>query len=97
MRPETLLMRTDLHTRRVRMAAAALVVTILLPAIVVVFSLKGEASPGSVQTAEIAMSIVPGAAAYTPPGWSGAATQSASMVLVGSLLIGLGAVVRRTV
>ena len=97
MRVQTLLMRSELHTRRARMAIAALLVTVLLPVIVVVSSLKGEASPGSADTAEIAMAMVPRPTATFTPGWSGEATQSASMVLVGSLLIGLGAVVRRTV
>jgi hypothetical protein len=70
------------------------VVTVLFPVIVVVSSLKGEASP-SADTTEIA---VPVARTNTfTPVWSVEATQSASMVLVGSLLIGLGAVVRRTV
>ena len=95
MRAETLLMRTELHTRRARLVLAALLVTVLFPVIVVVSSLTGEASP-SADTAEIAVPMVPRTVVYTP-GWSGEATQSASMVLVGSLLIGLGAVVRRTV
>jgi hypothetical protein len=95
MRAETLLMRTELHTRRARLILAALLVTVLFPVIVVVSSLTGEASP-SADAAEIAVPMVHRTVAYTP-GWSGEATQSASMVLVGSLLIGLGAVVRRTV
>jgi len=88
-------MRTELHTRRARLVLAALVVTVLLPVIVVVSSLKGEASP-STDTADLAVPMVSRTAIYTPI-FSGEATQSASMVLVGSLLIGLGAVVRRTV
>lgn len=90
-----LLMRKELHTRRAQLLLAAVLMTILLPVSVLLFSLEGEASPGSVDSAQLTVPVASTASAA--PGWSGDAAQSASMVLVGTFLIGLGAIVRRTV
>jgi hypothetical protein len=69
--------------------------TVSLPVTTLLFSLTGEAAPGSDKAELIVPVTIPAASGSLE--WSEDAAQSASMVLVGSLLIGLGAVVRRTV
>jgi hypothetical protein len=61
------------------------------------FSLKGEASPEMSATTELAVAIPASSLPVRHTAWPGSATQSLSMVVVGSLLIGLGSVVRRSV
>jgi hypothetical protein len=87
------LMRQNVHTRRVLIVSAALLMAILLP-VTVLFSLEAS-DEDSGKNAELGAPISP-LLTSPAPAWTEDATRSASMVVVGTLLIGLGAVVRRT-
>lgn len=85
--------------KRAPLAAAALLIAVALP-VTVLFSREGEtAAPVQHREPAIAadMAAAPAAVVDVAPiaEWSGDATQSASMVVVGTLLIGLGSIVRR--
>src|SRR5262245_17454476 len=92
--------------RRSAILAVAVLMAVALPVSV---ALSREAEPPRVMTpradlalptAAIQPSALPTAAIQLTTDdadWSDSATQSAYMVLVGSLLIGIGSVVRRTV
>jgi hypothetical protein len=84
-------------------------IAVALP-VTVLFSREDHisSSPAAVGQAEVALavpaySIVPSAGTGAAPSivdateWTGDISQSASMVLVGTLLIGLGSIVRRSV
>jgi hypothetical protein len=97
-------MRNELHTRKSPILFGACLIAVLLP-VAVLFSLEKAAPPEVPSHAELAVAIpvsrvAPSAIDWTSD-WSGDwtrdAAQSASMVLVGSLLIGIGSVVRRSV
>jgi hypothetical protein len=104
MRPRHQLMRNELHTRHASILLAALLMVALVP-VTGLFSLEDTLSPAAASQPELAVSIpatriAPTAIDWTGD-WSGAwtedAAQSASMVLVGTLLIGIGSIVRRSV
>jgi hypothetical protein len=93
-------MRKVVHTARAPIVAAALLIAVALPVTVLV-SREGEpAAPSSPQKLAIAadMTAAPADVMDVTPvvEWTtGDATQSVSMVLVGSMLIGIGSIVRR--
>jgi hypothetical protein len=102
-------MSKQVHTRSSFVIVAAALIAVALP-VTVLFSREDHATPSSnaVAQAEVALavpaySIAPSAAAGAPSTivdaaeWTGDVSQSASMVLVGTLLIGLGSIVRRSV
>ena len=98
-------MRKVVHTsRRTPIAAIAAIALVVLLAVAlpvtVLFSREGEsAAPASHRELAIAadMAVAPASVVDVEPvvEWTGDAAQSASMVLVGSLLIGIGSIVRR--
>jgi hypothetical protein len=104
MEVESLRMRKEVHTRarNTVILLAVCLIAVLLP-VTVLFSREGEAaSQAAIHSdaipSELALSIAPSPVVVTTaPGWTGDAAQSASMVLVGTLLIGLGSLVRRSV
>ena len=96
-------MRKVVHTKRAPFAAAALLIAVALP-VTVLLSREGEpAAPPTQRKLAIAVDmaaapadVMPGVLDAASDGeWTGDAAQSASMVLVGSLLIGIGSIVRR--
>jgi hypothetical protein len=105
------LMRNVVHRKHASIAVAALFVAVAVPVTVLLsredLALRSSrenvarteiAADIAVPTADIAASIaVPTATIGVTPTaeWTGDAMQSASMVLVGTLLIGLGSIVRR--
>jgi uncharacterized membrane protein len=105
MEVESLRMRKEVHTRaRNTVILLAVCLTAVLLPVTVLFSREGEAaSQAAIHSdaipSELALSIAPSPVVVTTtaPGWTGDAAQSASMVLVGTLLIGLGSLVRRSV
>ena len=104
MRSRTTLMSKEVPTRSSIVVVAAALMAVALP-VTVLFSRESHASSETVERAEVALavpaySIAPSSAAsgvVGAPEWTGDISQSASMVLVGSLLIGLGSIVRRSV
>jgi hypothetical protein len=89
-------MRNKAHTGSVAILLAAVLIAVLLP-VTVLFSRE---DPFPEATSLMELSVVPIASTPPQPGraeWTDHATQSASMVLVGALLIGIGSVVRRGV
>jgi hypothetical protein len=104
MRSRTTLMSKEVHTRSSIVVVAAALMAVALP-VTVLFSRENHAPSETVERAEVALSvpaysIAPSSAAPSVIGasdWTGDISQSASMVLVGSLLIGLGSIVRRSV
>lgn len=89
-------MRKVVHTKRTPIALAALL-AVALP-VTVLFSREGEpAAPTSARQMAIAADMAAAPVMDVAPvvEWTGDAAQSASMVLVGSLLIGIGSIVRR--
>jgi len=97
------LMRNIVHTRHAAILAATLLMAVALP-VTVLFSREDGAAPdAAAPRTELAVADMAVPARMidvtTAPTveWSGEATQSASMVLVGSLLIGIGSIVRRAV
>jgi hypothetical protein len=94
-------MRNEVHTRGAALLLGALLIAVLLP-VTVLFSREEASAPdvpsgdGFTVAASIARPRVdPMAVASTYVGWRGDAAQSASMVIVGTLLIGIGSIVRR--
>jgi hypothetical protein len=100
-------MRNEVHTRSSFILVAAALIAVALP-VAVLFSREDDAASDALERVEAAaplpaysiapIAMVPtGAAAANIDGteWTGDALESASMVLVGSLLIGLGSIVRR--
>jgi hypothetical protein len=104
MEAESLLMRKEVHTRaRNTVILLAVCLTAVLLPVTVLFSREGDvptqaAIHSDAIHSELALSIAPSQVIVTTaPDWTGDAAQSASMVLVGTLLIGLGSLVRRSV
>jgi hypothetical protein len=107
------LMRNVVHRKHASIVVAALFIAVALPVTVLFSredlarravhenAMRAEiAADIAVPTTEIAASIaVPTATIGVTPTaeWTGDATQSASMVIVGTLLIGLGSIVRRAI
>jgi len=94
-------MRKIVHTKSSALLAATLLIAVALP-VTVLFSREDSAPvDAAVPRTELAVAdmAVPATvidvSAATTVEWTGDATQSASMVLVGSLLIGIGSIVRR--
>jgi negative regulator of sigma E activity len=79
------------HLYRVptRMALAACVMAAAIPALVA-FSREADAS--ATVESELAVATP---AVMSPPGWTSDAAHSASMLIVGTLLIGVGSAIRR--
>jgi hypothetical protein len=104
MRSGLTLMSKEVHTRSSIVIVAAALIAVALPVTVLV-SREGHAPSETAERAEVALavpaySIAPSTAAPSivgAPEWTGDVAQSASMVLVGTLLIGLGSIVRRSV
>jgi hypothetical protein len=98
------LMSKQIHTRSSFIVVAAALIAVALP-VTVVFSREDHAASETAAQAEVALSvpaysIVPTAgvpALIGQPELTGDAAQSAAMVLVGTLLIGLGSIVRKSV
>lgn len=89
------LMRKAVHKKHASIAVVAFLMAVALP-VTVLFSREGEASPEITERPAIVAPVsMFGAAAESD--WTADAAQSASMVLVGTLLIGVGSLVRRTV
>jgi hypothetical protein len=82
------------HLYRVptRMALAACVVAAAIPALV---AFSREADAAATVESELAVAT-PAVMSTTPPGWGTSdAAHSASMLIVGTLLIGVGSAIRR--
>lgn len=93
-----MLMRKEVHTPRSTIAVAAVVMAAALPIIVLLSRQEGNASASPVGRPVLSVAVPPAesAAALAPaPDWMGDAADSASMMLVGTLLIGLGQIIRR--
>ena len=80
------------HLYRVptRMALAACVIAAAIPALVA-FSREADAAA----TVESELAVATPAVMSTTPGWTSDAANSASMLIVGTLLIGVGSAIRR--
>jgi hypothetical protein len=80
------------HRYRVptRMALAACVMAAAIPALVA-FSREADAAA----TVESELAVATPAVMSTTPGWTSDAAHSASMLIVGTLLIGVGSAIRR--
>ncbi|HET7220184.1 MAG TPA: hypothetical protein VFJ02_19145 [Vicinamibacterales bacterium] len=92
-------MRKVVHTTRVSILAATLLIAVALP-VTVLFSREGADPVAPAARGELAVAAdmaAPADVMDVAPvvDWTGDAAQSASMVLVGSLLIGIGSIVRR--
>jgi hypothetical protein len=97
-------MSKQFHTRSSFIIVAAAVMAVALP-VTVLLSREDHAAAEAMERAQVglavpAYSIAPtaGTATIVSTGaeWTGDATQSATMVLVGTILIGLGSIVRKT-
>ena len=89
------LMRNEVHTRGLAILFAAVLIAVLLP-VTVLFS-REDVSPEARTHAELAVPLSRPRVAPVFVDWGADAAQSASMVLVGTLLIGIGSIVRRGV
>jgi hypothetical protein len=95
-------MRKESHTRSALIVSAALVVSLALPA-TVLLSREDDSSPEIAGREDLVASVNRGELAAVSVGsdpiipWQEDAAQSASMVIVGSLLIGIGTIIRRSV
>jgi hypothetical protein len=90
-------MRKESHTRIALIVSVALFTSLALP-VTVLFSREDEPTPEAVHAVELVAAIpAPRGLAHAPDPLPDDAAQSVSMVLVGSLLIGLGSIIRRSV
>lgn len=92
-------MRKVVHTQRLPLVLLALLIAVALP-VTVLFSREGDPLvPAPHRELAIAADVAAAPADVMDVApvveWTGDAAQSASMVLVGSLLIGIGSIVRR--
>jgi hypothetical protein len=91
-------MREELHTQHTLVVVIALLLASVVPASILL-SREGSTARDVVKEPAIVSSIhaAPVPLASVPAPETEDASQSISMVLVGSLLIGVGSVIRRTV
>jgi hypothetical protein len=92
--PRNLSMRKERSQRRSLVLLLVILLAVSLPSSVF-FSLEGEASP-EIATSDVAVTLPMARVPLNATPWAGAASRSLSMVIVGSLLIGLGSAVRRS-
>jgi hypothetical protein len=97
-------MRNERHIKRSVIVVGGLIMSVALPVTVLLSREQHGAAPAASRGVELAASIPAASIAAStipqdidiPTSYDGA-TQSVSMVLVGSLLIGIGSVIRRSV